>query len=55
MSPNREEINFTVKPETLDELMELVPEATSRQEAIRFCVSAELHRRRSAREQQREE
>jgi hypothetical protein len=37
---------FTSRPEVLHELMELIPEATSRQEAIRFCMSAELERRR---------
>jgi hypothetical protein len=47
--PDREEINFTAKPETLEELQELIPEARSRQEAIMFCVAAELERRRSAR------
>lgn len=44
--PDREEITFTAKPETLEELMLLIPEATSRQEAIRFCMASELERRR---------
>ena len=49
--PDRDEIAFSAKPETFDELLRLVPEARSRQEAILICISAELERRRAAREE----
>lgn len=43
----REGLTLELKPETLDELIERIPEARSRQEAIIVCISNELERRRS--------
>ena len=42
-----EEFNMTMSTRALEDLEALIPEAVSRQEAIRICVSEQLHRRRT--------
>ena len=42
-----EEFNMTMSHRALEDLEALIPEAVSRQEAIRICVSEQLHRRRT--------
>jgi predicted lipid-binding transport protein (Tim44 family) len=46
---DREELAFSISPETMAELEELIPEGRSRQERILICISNELERRRQRR------
>jgi hypothetical protein len=46
---DRVEVMVTMRPETARELLELVPSARSRQEAILFAAECELERRRQPR------
>lgn len=45
ISDKREALTLDLKPETVEELVERIPEARSRQEAVIVCISNEMQRR----------